>query len=171
MATVRELFVVGLRNAHVMEVHARELLERQSERMDQYPALQARIKQHLQETYDQLDRIEICLSACGETTSTLDDMAQPFMADNQASMRSLTDDEVLKNTFANNGFENFEIAAYKSLLAMCRSAQENGARPHLEASLKEEEEMARWLNQHVEDITNDYLAKATAATRSILSAR
>jgi ferritin-like metal-binding protein YciE len=35
--TAREIFVVGLRNAHGMETQARELMERQSERLDEYP--------------------------------------------------------------------------------------------------------------------------------------
>ena len=50
MATnARETFVVGLRNAHAMEVQARELAERQSERLDQYPEVKARVAAHLQE--------------------------------------------------------------------------------------------------------------------------
>jgi ferritin-like metal-binding protein YciE len=32
--TAKETFVVGLRNAHAMETQARELMERQSERLD-----------------------------------------------------------------------------------------------------------------------------------------
>jgi ferritin-like metal-binding protein YciE len=35
--TAREIFIVGLRNAHAMETQARELMERQSERLDEYP--------------------------------------------------------------------------------------------------------------------------------------
>ncbi|WP_315796619.1 hypothetical protein [Bradyrhizobium sp. SZCCHNRI3043] len=32
----------------------------------------------------------------------------------------MSGDEFLKNTFANNAFEKFEIAAYTSLLSLCR---------------------------------------------------
>ena len=46
----RELFVVGLRNAHAMETQARELLERQSGRVAEFPAAEARVRQHLGET-------------------------------------------------------------------------------------------------------------------------
>ena len=35
--TARDIFVVGLRNAHSMEIQARELMERQSERLGEYP--------------------------------------------------------------------------------------------------------------------------------------
>ncbi|SFH69088.1 protein of unknown function [Bradyrhizobium sp. Gha] len=46
-----------------------------------------------------------------------------------------------QNTFANNAFENFEIAAYKSLIALCGAAGVAEAKEPLEASLKEEQRM------------------------------
>jgi hypothetical protein len=51
----RDTFVVGLRNAHAMEVQARELMERQSERLDEYPEVKAKVVAHLQETNEQLN--------------------------------------------------------------------------------------------------------------------
>ena len=35
--TAKDVYVIGLRNAHAMEVQARELMERQSERLGDYP--------------------------------------------------------------------------------------------------------------------------------------
>ena len=61
----RDTFVVGLRNAHAMEVQARELMERQSERLDEYPEVKTKVAAHLQETNEQLKRLERCLEACG----------------------------------------------------------------------------------------------------------
>jgi ferritin-like metal-binding protein YciE len=65
----RDVFIVGLRNAHAMEVQARELMERQSERLSDYPEVQAKVKQHLAETNQQLGRLEQCLDECGEVPS------------------------------------------------------------------------------------------------------
>jgi ferritin-like metal-binding protein YciE len=56
--TARDVFVVGLRNAHAMEVQARELMERQSERLGDYPDVQVKVKEHLAETNQQLKRLE-----------------------------------------------------------------------------------------------------------------
>ncbi|WP_283815997.1 DUF892 family protein [Bradyrhizobium diazoefficiens] len=67
-------------------------------------------------------------------------------------------DEILKNTFANNAFEHFEIAAYKSLLALCSAAGMESARGPLEASLEEEERMAAWIDANVEKVTMEYVA-------------
>jgi ferritin-like metal-binding protein YciE len=55
--TARDIYVVGLRNAHAMEVQARELMERQSERMDDYPEVKAKLTLHLAETKEQLVRL------------------------------------------------------------------------------------------------------------------
>jgi ferritin-like metal-binding protein YciE len=155
--TARDIFVVGLRDAHAMEIQARELLERQSERLDQYPEVKAKVTEHLGETNGQLERLEQCLEACGESTSTLKDTAQSVMANAMAMAHSMAGDEILKNTFANNAFENFEIAAYKSLLALCGNAGIDAARAPLEASLKEEERMASWVASNVEKVTLDYV--------------
>jgi ferritin-like metal-binding protein YciE len=156
-STARDIFVIGLRNAHAMETQARELMERQSERLDDYPEVKAKVASHLNETNEQLRRIEQCLEACGESTSTLKDTTQSVVANTMAMAHSMAGDEILKNTFANDAFEHYEIAAYKSLLALCRAAGVDNARSLLEASLKEEERMADWVESNVEKITLEYV--------------
>jgi len=155
--TARDIFITGLRNAHAMETQARELMERQSERLDEYPEVKAKVQAHLQETNEQLRRLEQCLKACGESNSSFKDTAQSAVANLQAMAHAMAGDEILKNTFANNAFENFEIAAYKSLLALCRAAGVEQARTLLETSLKEEERMADWIDANVEKVTMAYL--------------
>jgi ferritin-like metal-binding protein YciE len=142
-----------------METQARELMERQSERLSDYPEVQARLKAHLRETEGQLKRLEQCLSDLGETESTIKDTAQSFMGNMMAMAHTVASDEILKNTFANNAFENFEIAAYKSLLTLCGPARADSAKPLLEQSLKEEEAMASWVDQNVAKVTLAYLSR------------
>jgi ferritin-like metal-binding protein YciE len=155
--TARDIFVVGLRNAHSMEIQARELMERQSERLDDYPEVKEKVAAHLQETNQQLKRLEQCLEACGESTSTLKDTVQSVAANATAMAHSMAGDEILKNTFANNAFEHFEIAAYKSLLTLCPAAGMDSARAPLETSLKEEERMAAWIDANVAKVTMEYV--------------
>jgi ferritin-like metal-binding protein YciE len=156
--TAKDIYVVGLRNAHAMEVQARELMERQSESLMDYPEVRARVTEHLGETNEQLKRLEQCLDACGESSSTLKDAAQSVMANTMAITHSMAGDEILKDTFANNAFEHFEIAAYKSLLALCDGAGQGSSRKLLEANLKEEEQMAAWIDANVAKVTKQYLA-------------
>src|SRR5215213_6140442 len=153
----RDIFVDGLRNAHAMETQARELMERQSERLTDYPEVRSRVQTHLRETEGQLNRLEQCLSSMGESTSTLKDTAQSVMGNIMALGHSMAGDEILKNTFANNAFEHFEIAAYKSLLALCSAAGMESAKAPLEMSLKEEERMADWIDSNIGKVTMDYI--------------
>jgi ferritin-like metal-binding protein YciE len=74
-----------------------------------------------------------------------------------AMAHSMAGDEILRNTFANNAFEHFEIAAYKSLLALCPAAGMESAREPLQASLGEEERMASWIDANVAKVTMDYV--------------
>jgi ferritin-like metal-binding protein YciE len=159
----RDIFVDGLRNAHAMETQARELMERQSQRLTDYPEVKSRVETHLRETEGQLQRLEQCLSSVGESTSTMKDTAQSFMGNMMAMAHSVAGDEILKNMFANNAFENYEIAAYKSLLTLCGPAGADSARSLLEQSLKEEEAMASWVDQNVAKVTMAYLNREERA--------
>lgn len=38
----KNIFIAGLRNAHSMEIQARELMERQAESLEDYPEVQAK---------------------------------------------------------------------------------------------------------------------------------
>ena len=158
----REIFVTGLRNAHAMETQAREMMERQSERLDDYPEVKARVQQHLRETEGQLKRLDECLSACGSSASMLKDTTQSFMGNMAALAHTVAPDEILKNTFANNAFEHFEIAAYKSLLSLADIAGVSAAKPLLQASLKEEEAMAAWIDQNIDSVTRSYVQAQAA---------
>ncbi|TCU65564.1 uncharacterized protein DUF892 [Bradyrhizobium sp. R2.2-H] len=79
------------------------------------------------------------------------------MANTQAMAHSAANNEILKNAFANNAFENFEIAAYKSLIALSGPAGVAEAKEPLEASLKEERRMAAWIDSNVERVTMEFL--------------
>ena len=158
--TARDLFVTGLRNAHAMEHQAQEILERQSETFTDYPDVQRKVRQHLGETREQIKRLEECLRACGESPSAIKDTAMSFMGNLSAMSQSMAGDAILKNTFADDGFEHYEIAAYKSLLTLCERADVPAARQPLQTSLREEEAMADWLDEHVPDVTLQYLNKA-----------
>jgi ferritin-like metal-binding protein YciE len=169
MNPARDLLVTGLRNAHGMEVQARELMERQCERLGDYPTVQTRVRQHLAETVQQLHRLEKCLAACGETASVIKDTLMSAFANLTAIGHAVADDEILKNTFANKAFEHYEIAAYRSLIALCDQAGMPGLQHQLRQSLAEEQRMAAWLDDHVEEVTLAYLAKKSAGARSGVS--
>ena len=76
IGTAKDLFLTGLKYAHAMENQAHEMLERQAERMTDYPELQQRVTEHLLETKEQLARLEKCLANPNSSLSTIEDATQ-----------------------------------------------------------------------------------------------
>jgi ferritin-like metal-binding protein YciE len=138
-----------------MENQAHEILERQVERMSDYPELQSKLRDHLGETKQQLKRLEDCLQRFDESPSTVKDTVLAFGSNIAAMGHAMAGDEVLKNTFANSGLEHYEIAAYSSLIALADATGADAA--PLQQSLREEESMADWVDQHVKSITREYV--------------
>lgn len=91
--------------------------------MGDYPLVQERVTQHMEETKKQLERLETCLDEFGESRSLIKDVAQATMGNAMAIFHSFFEDEVIKNTFANYAVEHFAIAAYKSLLLLSAEAR------------------------------------------------
>lgn len=102
------------------------------------------------------------MEACGEDNSTLKNAAQSVTANFMAMFHAAAPDEILKNTFANSAFENFEIAAYKSVITMADAVGEPQAKDLLRLSLDEEQKMADWVRDNVENLTQIYVSRATA---------
>jgi ferritin-like metal-binding protein YciE len=155
----RSIFITGLQNAHAMERQAQQLLERQCERLTRYPKVCARIGQHLEETGRQLQRLEECLGSMHQDRSRLKDAGMALIGNLLAGSHALAGDEIIKSSFADYAFEHYEIAAYKSLLVLADQLGLAQARSSLQQSLDEEEKMAAWLLDNLQDLTLEYLQR------------
>jgi ferritin-like metal-binding protein YciE len=79
---------------------------------------------------------------------------------------SVAGDEILKNSFANYAFENFEIASYKSLITMAESGTYQSFVPLLQQTLTQEQQMAQWIDEHLPSITRRYVELSAVAGSS-----
>lgn len=152
----RSIFVTGLRNAHAMENQALSIMKPQLSRIENYPEVAEQLDKHIRETEGQIARLEEVLHSLGEDSSTLKDMALSFMGTVAAMGHTVAPDEILKNSFANFAFENFEIAAYKSLVTIADLGGFPSAIEALKANLGEEEAMAAWLDANLRGVTIKY---------------
>src|SRR5690606_20396603 len=121
-SATRKIFVTGLKNAHAMENQALSIMKPQVSRIENYPEVAQRLQQHITETEGQIGRLERILDGLGEKNSALKDMALSLGGAMAAIGHTTASDEIVKNSFANFAFENYEIAAYKSLLALAGQA-------------------------------------------------
>lgn len=155
---IRDIFVTGLRNAHAMENQALSIVKPQISRIENYPAVRERLEMHMRETEGQIARLDEILSGLSEGSSTLKDTAMSLGGSMAAVGHAMAGDEIIKNSIANFAFENYEIAAYKSLIVMGEHGGFAAAHSLLKQNLDEEIQMASWLEDNLEKVTLEYMA-------------
>jgi ferritin-like metal-binding protein YciE len=160
MATPHENLLDWLRDAHAMEQQAEKMLTAQSERLEHYPDLKARIDQHIEETKGQQKLVHDCLVRLGGSSSTSKDLTGKVMAFGQSVGGSLMSDEVVKGAMAGYVFENVEIATYTTLIAAAEAAGDLETKAACEKILPQEQAMAQWLLAHLPDITRAFLIRS-----------
>ncbi len=161
-----DIYLTGLRNQHAVENQAIELLSRQVERLENYPEMEARMRQHIEESRSQAQRLEALLSSLDTSHSTLKDAALSLAGNMAALMHTVAPDEVVKNSFANYAFEHYEIAAYKSLLVLSEAVGRGADQSALKQSLGEELSMAEWIDEHLAPTTLRFLQRSTSGLKA-----
>ncbi|ACL56485.1 ferritin-like domain-containing protein [Methylobacterium nodulans] len=163
---LRSLYVTALKNTHALELQALQIMERQVERLERYPEMEAALRRHITETHGQRDRLEQALAALGEKPSALKEGVLGLMGNLAALAHTPAQDEILKNAFANRAFENYEAAAYDSLITIAEAAGQTGALSGFQQSLKEELAMAQTVADLVKPTTRRYLELTTAGAKA-----
>jgi ferritin-like metal-binding protein YciE len=161
-----EIYVVGLRNAHAVEKEAIQVMQRQVDRITNYPDVSKRLREHIKETEQQVARLDEILERHEEGPSMLKDLVTQVMGNSAAVAHAAAGDEILKNTFANQALEAYEIAAYKSLITMALRQDDKKAVQLLKRSLAEEERMAKWVDANVVKLTQAYLDRETSGRKA-----
>jgi len=154
----RDVFITGLKNAHAMEKQALSMMSPQIDRIENYPDVKERLVQHAKETEGQVQRLERVLEQLGEKPSAVKDTMLSAMGGMAAMGHAPAPDEILKNSFANFAFENYEIAAYNSLIVLAEAAGESAVVAPLQKNLEEEQNMAAWLESNLAGVTEQYVS-------------
>ena len=156
----REFYLTGLRNQHAVEKQAIETIEKQLDRMADYPDLHARMKEELSRSETQRGRLEELLSKHGTSASSVKETVTSAVGTVAGLVHITADDEVIKNVLAAIGYKAYEIASYKTLIAAADRAGASGDKAVLEQSMKEDMEMGDWLGEHLPGFVDQYLSKA-----------
>jgi ferritin-like metal-binding protein YciE len=146
-----------LRDAHAMEQKSAELLEKQVARLERYPAMRARVEQHLEETRRQADRLEGCLARYGGGPSAMKDLTGTLAGNFGAIVNAAAGDEVVKNAIGNATVERFEIASYRALVVAAEAAGDQETARVCREILAEEEAMAAWADEQLPRVVQEFL--------------
>lgn len=165
-STERDTLIAALHNLYALEGHAISTLESVQSRLEDYPLLRDGVSQHLSETRRQQEMVEDCLHELGEEPSAVREMAMRAMGTVQAMMNAATGavsgDEVLKYHFALYAFEHYEIAAYRSTIAMAETCGVAAVARVCREILAQEQATAEKLGRMIEEVTRTYTKRASA---------
>lgn len=118
------------------------------------PKIKQRIERHVGETEAQIDRLEKAFRAIGEKPKAEKCEAAIGLREEHASFKSeeKPSAEILEAFDLGAGLrvEHYEIAGYRSAIAIARVLGEKECASLLQESLREEEEMAKFLESNAE---------------------
>lgn len=164
MADLQSTYVTALKNTHALELEALQAMRRQVDRLERYPEMKAILEAHIAETEQQRDRLETALGNQGEKPSTVKESVLGAAGNAAAIFHAPARDEVLKNLYADHALENYEIAAYRSLIAIAERAGDTASVGAFRQSLSEEEAMAKRVSEQIEPVTAKYLELTLSGT-------
>jgi ferritin-like metal-binding protein YciE len=103
-----------------------------------------------------------CIERLGGTPSAMKDVLGRVMAFGQAAGGALNSDEIVKGAIASYVFENLEIATYTALIAAANTVGDHETARVCEQILPEEEAMAKWVLEHLPQLTEEFMMRDAA---------
>jgi ferritin-like metal-binding protein YciE len=156
-STKRNDVMAWLRDAHAMEAAHIDNLDRLIRLSDDYPQLKMQLQKHLALSSKQREGIEQELGRFDTNRSIVKDWAMKITGQVEPLVSRFTHDSMPKNCLLAYAYEAFEIASYRSLLGAAEELDMEDLRAMCERYIREEQEMANFLFDHLPEITRQYL--------------
>lgn len=159
--TARELLINWLNDAHGMENALIQILEHQIKDAKDYPQVQSKLEQHLEQTRQHAQKVKGCVEALGSSTSAVKTGMANIFGQIQALSTGAAKDEMVKNALADFAAENFEVASYSAIIHIAQQLGEQQTVNVCQQILQEDAEMARWIHQNLPTLVQETLPKVT----------
>ena len=159
----RETLIGWLNDAYAMEKGLVQVLENHANDVKDRPEMYRRIAQHLEETKMHAERVRDCVQQLGGDVSTMKTAMGAVTGFFQGRSTGASPDELVKNALADSASEHLEIASYRALIVAARALGEQHVVQVCEGILRDEEEMARWLEQSLPTVVQEYLGQTSTA--------
>jgi ferritin-like metal-binding protein YciE len=162
----KDQLISWLNDAYAMEQGLIPILENHAKDADQeMPEAATRIRQHIDETRRHAERVEQCLRELGTSPSTVKSTLSWLMGTVQSVSTGIFQDEPVKNALSDYSAEQFEVACYKALATAAADAGQASVARLCEENMREDEQMARWLDQQLPKVVKHSLSKKAAGAR------
>jgi len=157
------VYLDWLRDAHAMEKHAEPLLQAATLRLEEFPLLQARMKQYAQQTAEQQQWVKDVLKRYDSNWSALKDALGRLSIVGQAASDMLRNEEGVRIAVSSYVFCNYEVATYTALLAAAQQAADSKGIKTFQLILQHEIQMADWLLHQLPDVANEAILHSAVA--------
>lgn len=165
MAT-RDTLISWLSDAHAMETHLLPVLRNHAKDARVNPQIQRRLEQHISETEQHAERMRQAVERFGTSPSAIKSTLGSLMGNIQSVSTGIFSDELVKNALTDYSAEQFEVAAYKALIAGAEDLGETEVARLCRENLREDEDMARFLDQQLPSIVHQTLEGASTGRRT-----
>jgi ferritin-like metal-binding protein YciE len=152
-----ELYLAWLNDAYSLEQSLTQVLERHVADAKDYPQVQARMQQHLEETRRHAELVKSCIERLGSDTSKLKSGLATVTGAVQGMTTVVAKDDLIKNALADYSSEHLEIASYTSLISAAQTMGDLETVSICQQILRDEEAMQSWLAQQIPLITQEML--------------
>jgi ferritin-like metal-binding protein YciE len=164
----KETLLSWLNDAYAMEKSLVQVLENHAKDAKDHPEMHRRISQHLEETRTHADRVRECVERLGGSVSTVKTAMGTVSGFIHGRTTGIAPDELIKNALGDYASEHLEIACYKALIVAARGLGETEVVRVCEGILRDEEEMARWLDQNLPMAVQEYLGQPAMVGTGVL---
>jgi ferritin-like metal-binding protein YciE len=163
MRDPNETLLSWLNDAYSMEKSLVQVLENHADDVKDHPEAYRKITEHLEKTKLHADRVEQCIARLGGSTSSLKSAVGSVMGFFQGRSTGVAPDELVKNGLSDYAAEHFEIACYRALIVAARALGHTEVVQICEDILRDEEDMARWLEKQLPLMVQEYLGQGAQA--------
>lgn len=157
----RETLIGWLNDAYAMEKGLVQVLENHANDVKDRPEMYRMMAQHLEQTRMHAERVKDCVERLGGSISTVKTAMGSVSGFFQGRSTGASPDELVKNGLSDYAAEHFEIASYRALITAARLLGENQVVQVCESILRDEQEMASWLEKTLPTVVQEYLGVQT----------
>jgi ferritin-like metal-binding protein YciE len=150
-------YLAWLNDAHAMERGLVTVLEKQVKETEDFPDMQQRIEQHLEETKRHATMVETAIKRNSGSVSGMKDFMSQTTAAVQGLGMSMMGDAMVKNVHSSYAAEHFEIATYTLLQAAAQEMGDDQTVVMCDQILQDEVNMANWLIEQIPEVTKMHM--------------
>lgn len=159
--TAKDMLIAWLNDAHGMENALIRILEHQIKDAKDYPQVQAKLEQHLEQTRRHAELVKGCVEALGSKTSAVKTGMANLFGQMQALSTGPAQDEMVKNALADYAAENFEVASYTALVQAAQALGDQQTASVCQQILQEDAAMASWIEENLPTLVQESLSRVT----------